>query len=147
MQVEMIKWLPYPENKPEKNDTYYSVTICINGNKYAYLLYWTGLTWVDYGRYESIDNVNDKVIAFAEKPKPYDPEAKQFNLWTALELMKSGVVCKRAYKNSPHMRIINKFNIEVFQYRHYVTKDDIRWNDTSVTLNDINSLWGRADAD
>ena len=80
MQVELTKWLAYPENKPECNGRY----LCITSEKnctFEWYVYGTGFD-------KRFTRSEYKIIAFAEIPKPYDPTAKQFNFWTALEMMK-----------------------------------------------------------
>ena len=131
MQVEMIKWLAYPENIPviEKiyDLTYKSLGVLMVGEDS-----WLGDRW----RYCD----DDKVIAYSEKAKPYDPTAKQFNFWTALEMMKSGECMKSLSSYNQHWIDWHK-DEEILV--HYSSVSD---HDT-FTLAEIEGLWEVANAD
>ena len=135
MQCELIKWLAYPENIPviEKiyDLTYKSLGVLMVGEDS-----WLGDRW----RYCD----DDKVIAYSEKAKPYNPEAKQFNFWTALELMKSGVVCKSLATNNVFTILVGN---NYFSIKNIYNDKMISWTSECVSLPEIEGLWEVANAD
>ena len=131
MQIELIKWLAYPENIPNRDRKHYIVTIKHPDKGYTTMeLFWVGNEFKDF---------DDWVTAYAHRPKPCDPTAKQFNFWTALEMMKNGVLC-RSMVSGKHIRIPNNYNGFI--------EDDGEFNsDHYIVLAEIEGLWERADAD
>jgi len=134
MQVEMIKWLAYPENIPviEKiyDLTYKSLGVLMVGEDS-----WLGDRW----RYCD----DDKVIAYSEKAKPYDPTAKQFNFWTALEMMKSGVLC---IDLSTGDEIRMQFRESEDRYFEKYAGNGV-WHPYKLDARQVTGLWEVANAD
>jgi hypothetical protein len=92
MQVTTITWKEYPECKPEKDKSYYDVTVSVNGRRYKYYLYWNGYNWYDDSREAIINGLTyDNVIAFIESIDTYDPAATTFNFLTALARMRDDI--------------------------------------------------------
>ena len=131
MQVEMIKWLAisnYVDTLID-NDMYLVQDIYGEIDR----AFWVNKDWDN-----TMLNPAD-IISFAELPKPCDPTAKQFNFWTALEMMKNGVLC-RSMVSGKHIRIPNNYNGFI--------EDDGEFNsDHYIVLAEIEGLWERADAD
>ena len=132
MQVEMIKWLAYPENKPEKKGNYQ--LLCKDKRKHYVIEAYCNRKSFDAPFFH-------EVIAFTESPKGYDPEAKQFNFWTALEMMKIGFFV---------MKSLSSYNQHWFIY----DSDSQEWTHLSsiadkgtFTLAEIEGLWEVANAD
>lgn len=80
MSENEVKWHPYPKDKPESYTMDYLVTIVKHYGKFQV----KGVaidTWADSkegGEWEMFDNCSDtEVIAWAEKPDPYNPEGKE----------------------------------------------------------------------
>ena len=92
---------------------------------------------------EVIGNLNMRIKVLekenAQLKHLSDPEAKQFNFMTALEMMKNGVLC-RSMVSGKHIRIPNNYNGFI--------EDDGEFNsDHYIVLAEIEGLWERADAD
>ena len=147
MQVEMIKWLAYPENKPTN-----PVDICdirtyqIWYQGELYDAEWVQDNWVQDNRVWGFKRDCDDELLYdgditfwCEYMNEPDPTAKQFNFWTALEMMKSGAVC-RSLVSGKHIRTPKDFNGFI--------EDDGEFNsDHYIVLAEIEGLWERANAD
>lgn len=93
IQIETIKWMPYPECKPtdsqvllvkDVNGAYFTCRyIDVNGK----MLFYAGNRWVD-------------AMYWAIIPSP-NPDAKTINFITALEFMKAGKWCYSCVSGDP----------------------------------------------
>jgi hypothetical protein len=93
-QVAETIWLPYPKNKPEK-EGYYLTQLITNRKE---IQYWNKQHDPENGFWQYVWTV----LAFAELPEPYDPEAKTVNFATALLRMKGGCFCKSLSSNKEY---------------------------------------------
>ena len=128
MQVEMIKWLAisnYVDTLID-NDMYLVQDIYGEIDR----AFWVNKDWDN-----TMLNPAD-IISFAELPKPYDPTAKQFNFWTALEMMRNGEKCRR----NDQIYYINDNGI----LRVETILGDFQ---AYLSLKEINGLWEVANAD
>ena len=129
MQVEMIKWLAYPENIPNKDRKHYIATIKHPDKGYSTMeLFWVGNEFKDF---------DDWVTAYAHRPKPCDPTAKQFNFWTALEMMKSGVVCISLYYG---FRYRIRSSDQITYTQRWDTENKM-WIPYKFDVSEIEGLW------
>ena len=66
MSENKVKWHPYPEDKPKK-DNKYLVSVKRKYRSYTDAFYWDEL--LDFG-----ESLNEIVSAWAEMPEPYNPK-------------------------------------------------------------------------
>ena len=135
-QVETIIWRPYPEEKP-RYDGIHLVTH--KHGEYDQSVYW------DDGKFIYLSDgmdISDNIIAFAETPNPYNPEAKTFNFQTALELMKEGAICKFKYKDFP--KSVDRFKYINKNYCWY-NEHNHRWMAYSFGYEEIEGEWELAE--
>ena len=150
MQVEMIKWLAYPENKPTN-----PVDIC---DIRTYQIWYQGelydAEWVQDNRvWGFIRDCDDELLYdgditfWCEYMNDPDPEAKQFNFWTALEMMKDNeaIILKDLTYNEKH-----RFENGMFMTYVKIDSEDngqCLWMPAVITKELINGLWEVANAD
>lgn len=126
IQIETIKWLPYPEYKPETNQAL--LVKDVNG------AYWT-CRYISIGGkmlfYSGVLHIEAEWWAIIPSPRP---EAKTFNFQTALELMKQGKICKP-------VGVMETFVYTIRDGCFYSKKDGY----LDVTVEIIESDWELAD--
>lgn len=100
IQAETITWIPFnAKSTPNDDDTY--LVQDKDGIQYT----------SEYvcGSHDYRWWINDGVVAFAIRPKPYDPAAKTFNFMTALARMKEkdGDYAVKSLVSGNHWGVLN----------------------------------------
>ena len=67
-----IDWHPYPEEKPTEKDAYKDFLLTIDDGLGSFV---TKDQWLSVDCWDTY--LDDKVIAWAELPEPYEPEGKK----------------------------------------------------------------------
>ena len=70
-QTETIKWMPYPDNEPEDNDSYFVQVTNSWGKEFVTAEWRDSVFTISTDTHYSVYRILDNVIAYAEMPKGY----------------------------------------------------------------------------
>jgi hypothetical protein len=72
-----LGWKPYPENTPEGVDKYYDTTVTNDVARWVEKSYYFNGVFGFIETYNFVPYKNIRVIAYRERPKPYQPESEE----------------------------------------------------------------------